>query len=964
MLGTWRRGGRSAQWGKHTLALAVVACLLALASLNISLRFAWNEVEDGVLWTAGPQGVVAAEVLPQGPGQRAGVRAGDVLLAVNGRAVEQATDVLDVLHAGHAGQAVRYTLLQEGARQVRELALVPVPQGRRGLYFVLSAVAIFTLLVGLGVRLKRPNELATLHFFWLCAAFFGVFAFSFSGRLDRLDWTFYWSDVVALLMLPPLFFHFTLVFPERPHAWVRTRAARTLVPLVYAPAALLLAARIALIAGAVGMGPRLSQGLALIDRLELVYLAAGLVGGLLVVWRALGRVRSVTAKRQLRWIVWGTALGGLPFVLAYVVPFSLGWEPWQRVEFFVLPLGLVPLAFASAVVRYRLMDVEVIIKRSLVYATAVSAIAAIYAVLFKLATEFLFGGAEQHTTIIAVLATLVVVLLAPVVKNAIQTTLDRAYYRDRYDYRRALVSFARELSADLDLDRLSGRLVEHVRHTLSLDRMAMLMAEADGGEAWTSAHAAGFEDDAPVRLSMLSGIGGRLLDGHTVALDDPLVTRRFALGEVNAWRDRGVHYFVPCVAKERTVAVLALGGKESGEPLNSEDMALLAAVASQVATAIENGRLYQQLRVKADELNRLRQFSESIITSLTDGLLVAGLDDRIMRWNPSLEQLYGVSRSEAVGRRLDEVFPAEFVQVLREARAAENGLGAVYRVPLESRHAESRPLLVNAAASPLRTPDGAVAGTIVIIEDTTARVKLEEQLQISEKMASLGLLAAGVAHEVNTPLTGISSYTQMLREGADPGDPRSQLLEKIEKQTFRAAKIVNGLLNLARPTQSDLGPVELHGVINDVLSLVEHQFRSSSIQLRKAFAETSPVVLGVEHKLQQVFLNLFLNARDAMPRGGWLSISTRTAGEDAVVEVSDTGAGIPSDQLARIYDPFFTTKPIGQGTGLGLSITYGIVQEHNGSISCESTPGLGTKFVLRLPLAGAVRAAGTAALEG
>ena len=200
---------------------------------------------------------------------------------------------------------------------------------------------------------------------------------------------------------------------------------------------------------------------------------------------------------------------------------------------------------------------------------------------------------------------------------------------------------------------------------------------------------------------------------------------------------------------------------------------------------------------------------------------------------------------------------------------------------------------------------------------------------------------------------GRKFYRSDLLESARPDDPRTAVLQKIERQTFRAAKIVNGLLNFARPALADQGLVDLHAVINDVLSLLEHQMRSSSIQLRKDLADESPVVLGVEHKLQQVFLNLFLNARDAMPKGGWLSLSTRQIGTWAVVEVGDTGQGIPTEQLARIYDPFFTTKPIGQGTGLGLSITYGIVQEHHGTLTCESAPGHGTRFVLALPLAAA-----------
>jgi signal transduction histidine kinase len=199
----------------------------------------------------------------------------------------------------------------------------------------------------------------------------------------------------------------------------------------------------------------------------------------------------------------------------------------------------------------------------------------------------------------------------------------------------------------------------------------------------------------------------------------------------------------------------------------------------------------------------------------------------------------------------------------------------------------------------------------------------------------------------------------MLMDGAEPDDPKTRVLEKIEKQTFRAARIVNGLLNLARPAQVASGPIDVNAVINDVLSLLDHQMRTGRIQVRKELAAVGPIVQGTEYKLQQVFLNLFLNARDAMPKGGWLTIVTRAEGSNASIEVADTGSGIPADHLSRIYDPFFTTKDIGKGTGLGLSITYGIVQEHGGTISCDSAPGQGTRFSLSLPLAAAGMAART-----
>ncbi len=941
--------------------LALVVALLVLAVANIRSRASWHEVEDGILWAASPDGVVAREVAPGSPGAAAGVRQGDLLEAVNGSSVNRPEDVVAILHAGVKNQAVGYTIVRLETSEILTLRLAPVPSGARGLYYLLASVGIFSLLVGGAVRVRRPDNPATLHFLWLTVAFFGMLAFSFSGRFDTLDWVIYWADVAAILLLPPLFVHFTLVFPERPDSWAQSDAGRSALPALYLPGLLLGGARVATLLRARDQGAALSGVMLLIERGELVCLAAGLIAGLAIMLRALGRVRSVTARRQLRWIVWGTALGAIPFALGYALPYVLGFTPPRGADVTAVLLGLVPLAFASALVRYRLMDVEVIIKRALVYAAAVAAIAAMYAVLLKLAREVFFGGNETHNSVIALLATLVVVLLSRPVKNAIQSALDRVYYRDRYDYRRALVGFARDLNSDLDLLRLSERLVHRVMETLDVDRMALLLAPASPGregEFSPIAHI-GFASAPPV-LPRASEVGAQLTAGHTLTLDDPLAHVRIDGREVEFWREAGIHYLVPCVSKDGTIAVMALGRKASAEPLSSEDMALLAAVAAQAATALENGRLYRQLHVKADELQRLREFSENILESLNDGLAVVNRDDRIVRWNRRLEELYGVRHEDAVARSLDEIFEPAFLEVLRSARRESPEGAAFYRVPLATRHERSRRVLVNVATTPLRDSEGAIAGTIVIVEDISARVQLEEQLQISEKMASIGLLAAGVAHEVNTPLTGISSFTQMLLQGADENDPRTRVLEKIERQTFRAAKIVNGLLNLARPAKVDSGPVDLNAVINDVLSLLDHQLRTGSIQMRKELNLSPLIVQGIEYKLQQVFLNLFLNARDAMPRGGWLTVVTRADGADAVVEIADTGSGIPAEQLSRIYDPFFTTKEIGKGTGLGLSITYGILQEHEGTITCDSSIGQGTRFTLSLPVAASRAAAAQA----
>jgi PAS domain S-box-containing protein len=828
--------------------------------------------------------------------------------------------------------------------------------GRFGLYYPLAFVGILSLVVGASVRLRRPNDSATLHFFWLSVAFAGVLAFGASGRFDHVDYVFDWADAIARFALAPLFLHFALVFPDRPNPWVRSRAGTTMMALLYVPAFALGLRRVwVMLADA--SGARTSGQL---DRLQMIanaYLVLCVVGGLALMVRALARHRSVTARRQLRWIMWGSTVGSLPFVLLYVMPLFFGTVPAYAEKTAVL-LGCIPLAFASAIVRYRLMDVEVIIKKGLVVAAASLLLLGIYVGTLDL-VRLVFKQEEGSSW--ALLATLVVAVVAPRLWNAIQAGLDRLYYKDRYDYRKALLHFARELNSELDLGRLSQRLVSRVGETLGLDRVAVFLPDPDDPNGRFVAVASEGFSGAPIPpIPRSSAMGTRLIAGHMAALEDPVhrwlstdsrgaATDRH-LDDLPELREAGLYHFVPCVAKDATMAIVGVGRRPYGEPPSSEDLALLGAVAGQAATALENARLYLQLSVKAEEIERLRQFSDSVVESLSDGLVVVDLDDRVLRWNRRAESLAHLGRGEAIGRPLSALFKKPFIDSLRSARREAPAGTTLYRVPLSfDRGGQARSLLVNLAIAPFHT-EGAQAGWILVIEDITERANLEEQLQLSEKMAAIGLLAAGVAHEVNTPLTGISSFTQLLLEKTDPADPRTPILEKIESQTFRAAKIVNSLLNLARPSGGETGPVDINTVIGDILALLEHQFKLSHVQVKRDLAPVPVVVSGVEYKLQQVFLNLFLNARDAMPKGGWVSVMTSSTGPNAIVEVNDTGIGIPPEHLARIYDPFFTTKADGRGTGLGLAVTYGIVQEHGGTLSCQSDTGQGTSFRLVLPL--------------
>jgi PAS domain S-box-containing protein len=601
-----------------------------------------------------------------------------------------------------------------------------------------------------------------------------------------------------------------------------------------------------------------------------------------------------------------------------------------------VPLALIPLSLAYAVVKHRLMDVELIVRRALGFVLAV-AVLVDAALLTAGLTDVLWE--EPGNAVIALLSAMVAVLLFTPVKSRVQEALERLFYRERYSSRKALVRLSEDLNADLDLERTSERLLEGVGAALGLREMALFLPAPDGGFLPFRARGVPRTDEARlVDQDLIDRLqAGQAVDVESAPDDHPTLARL------------GLGWLFPCRVKGEVIAVLGVGRKDGLDPLNSEEVDTLKTLAAQAATAIMNGRLYRSLHSKAEELSELKDYSESILESLDSGIIVVGLDGRITSWNRAMESLYGQKREETLGRTLDEVFPGKFLEALRGSMdlGSQGEIAHIYKLHLPA--ADGRSLMVNISVAPFEAKPAEHNGTILILDDVTARVRLEEQLQHTEKMASVGLLAAGVAHEVNTPLAGISSYTQLLLGQIEESDSRRPLLDKIEKQSFRAAKIINNLLNFSRSGGAELERMDVNKTLVDVLSLLEHQLTGSRIRVRRELATDLPPIRGNENGIQQVFFNLILNARDAMPRGGWLTLVTYADTDTVVVEVKDTGHGIRKEHVRRIYDPFFTTKGIGRGTGLGLSVSYGIVQEHGGGIFVESTPGQGSRFQVALP---------------
>ncbi len=983
----------------NTLLLVLSAAAIVAAVINFQQLRKFQIPDDGVTWVdradgKGTNRVLAIHINPGGSGDKAQIHLGDELVAIDGFRITSALDVARTLWGIPLiyEKPAQYTLRRGGIEFQKDKVFIQPAEPESGRLYE-YAIGFAYLAIGLFVFYRRTNARKALHFFLLCLFSFLAFCFHYTGKLNTFDEVMYWGNIVGNVLAPTIFLHFCITFLERPNFF--SKGLRWAV--VYVPAVAILALLLGTAEGWVHFPLRLIEVRWLFDRGLMAFSMAFYLLGVIALTLDYRFADDPIVRRQLKYLRNGAVVGLLPFAVGYVVPYLLGSVPTHLMSLSVLSLGLIPITWAYAVTRYRLMDVDIIFQQGYVYTLATLAVlGTFYGLIF-----IIFNPATITAPAFLVLILFATFIFQPI-RRFMQEQLERyVFYRDRYDYRSTLVEFARELSSETDLNTMlssvSGRLLD----TLSLQQIVFFLGDEQTGKfRFSSATQKSgkplnydadildlqFLDDArPTEEYLFFERPRSLRDIVSQTLPTSV---RLTLAELD------LTTYIPCVVRGRTIAWFGVSRTIDGDFLSTEDVELLRTLSGSVAIAIENSRLYHSLQRKFDEYERLKEFSENIVESISVGILAADLEDRVESWNPQIERLIGIPRHQALGHRLQDLFDEEMCEKFDELKGRA-GIHNLYKVTLRPRKARpalnghvsfvngsangasngangpisgsfpragsalSRPgqageppseSIVNVALAPLVSKDGRQIGRLIIFDDVTDRDELERRLVQADKLSSIGLLAAGVAHEVNTPLAVISTYSQMLAKQVVGDEQKSKLLDKISKQTFRASEIVNSLLNFSRTSPTEFVELDLNRVLRETLSLIEHQLEKSGISVRAVYSEKLPKIRGNSGKLQQVFLNLFLNARDAMQNGGTLAIRSWGEAGFAHVEVADTGQGIDPEHLARIYDPFFTTKAAKKGTGLGLSVTYGIMQEHNGIIEVDSEPGTGTRFRLEFPV--------------
>jgi PAS domain S-box-containing protein len=967
---------------KAWFLLIGAALLITAGALNFGQRAreetpAW----DGVEWVDTSEGIIAKSIEKGSAAERAWLLPGDRLvgIALDPRArpdeVVNARDVQIYLDQARVGGQLHYRMQRPSyPEETRDYwadldNLGSIHRWTPRVIYI-NIIGLAYLFIGFFVLFKQGGRAPfVLHFATLCLAAFVFHFYTPTATYRDLDLAIAFLKNSAFILFAPLFLHFCALYPTKQQLFPGKRWQAI---VLYVPAILLLLmATIVFLPpggyfyiknglGNVGVtiAPHISESF--VDsfyRLSFLHFTVGLVMSAALLVKTYATAKNALVRQQMKWVVWGTLLSVTPFILLYGLAYLFGasTDRWLT-DVAVLPLIAIPFAFGYSVLRYRLMDVELVVRRVFVYALTTLAIALLIGVAVYMGGIYAFGSDTTFSSgeitlrvVAAVAAMAAIVMVAAPVKNFLQERVDRLFYGERYDLRNSLLDFGRTLSATTALDPLLDSLVSRLQEVMNVGRVAIFVEDRHARNGYAVARSVGLDAPAFVPTDFREMIRVRSAETGVVRADDLDLA-----SDANVSARRSLHYFVPCVVRGRMVAVIGLGRSVDGALLSSEDVEILRTVSGYVAVAIENSLLYKDQQERASELKLLKEFNESIIESINVGLLAVDLEGRVTRLNSALEHMLDLRRDASIGRRVEDLFSEDFADTLKQVLGKDGWrlqeIRNIYKLHTATR--TNRALILNIALAPLQDVQGQT-GALVVVEDVTTRISLEEQLQQREKLSSIGLLAAGVAHEVNTPLTGVSSYTQMLLAMLNENDPKHALLQKVRTQAERATNIVNNLLNFSRTgSATEFGEVNVARVLDDTLQLLEPQLRRSQIEIVRSYETDAPEVYGNAGKLQQVFTNLLLNARDAIPDGGKIVVSTSTADDGSLIaEISDTGIGIAPENVAKIYDPFYTTKGVGQGTGLGLAVTYGIVQEHTGRISVDSTPGHGTTFRITLPAA-------------
>ena len=814
---------------------------------------------------------------------------------------------------------------------------------------LLGVIVLSSALASLGLLVFFNNTRAQVN------RFFGLSVISIVGWIVSITVALSMEDLGKAVTFGRLAFAFAggipftllLVFHAFPVPQVIPDRRTLIVPGLLCAAFTVISLTPLVVAGAQRTGQKTNFLYGPLHPFFSVYAATSLGFALYFLWRKL-RMASGLRKLQLRYLLLGILLGGAGAITTNVV-IPLVWKTSQYSvlgPYFTLLL----VSFsAHAIIRHRLMDIRLVVRRGSVYLMAVAGAGAIFIALIGSIAAITATRAQDVPIAFQVAIALALALAFQPLKQRIQNGFDRYLYRESYDYRTIIREASRTIASLLDLKSLVDYLSDTVSDSLRPDYVAVFVREPSQRSFSLVAFKTTLDLERPSLPDSLDGASALplFLEAHRRGLlrDDfgTTISGRDAERAIGDLNKLGAEVAIPFMSESTLLGLLLMGPKLSGDIFFSDDLELLSTLSNQAAIAMQNAQLYRQVLLA-------NEYIENILGTMENGVVAVDSLRNITLCNKAAERMSGLTAASLRpqgGRRLPEALWSPLEATLNDGQA---------RTQLESALIDDagRVVPVVCATSPLRDKLGTILGAVIVFSDLSRLKDLEREKRRGERLAAFGALASGIAHEIKNPLVAIRTFAELLPERFTEEEFRQDFSVIVLKEIERIDQLVARLRGLAVPSHTSFRSVDTIEPLEETLTLLRGQFLQKRINLTRVYTASNTRISGDSDQLKQLFLNILINAVEAMEHDGQLTIRLADRamhdGQSLLIEVSDSGPGIPENIIGKIFEPFVTTKP--KGSGLGLAICRGITDAHKGTIrATNSDLGSGTTILIEFPVA-------------
>ncbi len=908
-------------------SIAIIATSLVFFILSAGKSYM------GITFKLHDTGWEVESVNPDGAASQAGIITGDRPLKINGQPAQ--IFLQDYEKTGIVTELILEDITvvdNEGQLKSVDLEQTRPSQKDTAMLLLWLCICVVFWVISFYIFVKKPDSIIA-RLFLCCGLIFGL-TLSSTVASGRHILTADHLAVISMLFAPFLLLHFFLVLPEE-RVWARKSR---LMYMIYAPPLITLA-----LYPFVGYSE--GQPLPVFRDFRLIEFGAALLLSVLAAILNYVRATSPRTRQQMKIIFIGGAAALIPFLVIGMIPAAILHTYFLPSEVSLIFIPTIPLAMGYAIINQKLLDIDVFIRRSVVYGSITLIMAGILsvAIFFTLSLQESIGLSTELLIALA-LGGIATALLVPI-KSGIETLIDKIFYKDRYDYRQIIQTLSHSLNLTNDAADASHLIVNTIAKTLNLA----------GGSLFIKTEAGSYQQIAS--QGVLTELGNQQIIDLVSKLEPNTVFPNLA----SSLHEANIAYIVPIIAGKKQIGLLCLSPKLSRQEFSNNDLYLIESLVSMSSGSLlrmlADARTLTERRQAEEAVKRAAEEWRATFDSIDD--MIATLDSNhvILRVNKAFADAVGASPQEIVGRHCYEVIHC----------ALKHTDLCPHIKTLATRKTESceffEPNLgkyVEVTTSPILDPKQNIIGSVHIIKDQTARKqsqaeqqRLREKAEVSSRLAAVGEMAAGVAHEINNPLTGVIGFSQLLAERQDlPQDAREEI-KVIADCSQRVADIVKKLLTFARQSKPVKTATNLNNIIDNTLKLRSYVLTTANIEVKTYLDPELPSVIVDPGQIQQVILNLIINAEYVLKKQnskGTLTITSEKADDHIRITFHDNGPGITPDNLKRIFEPFFTTKPLGEGTGLGLSLSRSIILEHNGEMLVKSDPGDGAAFTILLPV--------------